>query len=54
MTYNFILILLLLLSNDIELNPGPLRNLQISHLKVRSIRNKLDIIDNELAESDII
>ena len=52
--FNLLLKILLLLCNDIEQNPGPLCNLNISHLNVRSLRNKLDIIDNELSENDIL
>ncbi|XP_021350920.1 uncharacterized protein LOC110462782 [Mizuhopecten yessoensis] len=46
--------ILLISCNDIELNPGPLRNLEISHLNIRSLRNKTDIVETELNKSDII
>ena len=45
---------LLFCCNDIELNPGPLCNLQISHLNIRSLRNKIDIVEAELNENDIV
>lgn len=39
---------------DIALNPGPMDDLQITHLNVRSLRNKTDILESELQTSDII
>ena len=53
--YSVILRFLLLLSGDIELNPGPDSNCSLSvlHLNVRSIRNKLDYIKN-LCDFDIL
>ena len=48
------LLFILLLNNDIESNPGPLCNLDITHLNVRSLRNKIDIIDSELSHSTIL
>ena len=40
----FIILLLILLSNDVELNPGPTKEgeLSIFHLNTRSMRHKLD------------
>lgn len=46
--------LLLYLCNDVELNPGPHCNLEISHLNVRSLRNKIDMIESELYDKDIL
>jgi hypothetical protein len=44
----FIILLLILLSNDVELNPGPTTEgeLSIFHLNTRSMRHKLDYIEN--------
>ena len=53
-SYSLLIASLLLLSNDIELNPGPLCNLGITHLNVRSLRNKIDVIDSELSHCNIL
>jgi len=46
---------LLLLSGDIELNPGPdYKALSVLHLNVRSIRNKLDYVTSNLCNFDIL
>jgi len=46
---------LLLLSGDIELNPGPdYKALSVLHLNVRSIRNKLDYVASNLCNFDIL
>ncbi|XP_021351654.1 uncharacterized protein LOC110465005 [Mizuhopecten yessoensis] len=45
---------LLIKCMDVELNPGPLQNVEIVHLNVRSIRNKIDVIEAQLHDSDII
>jgi len=45
----------LLLSGDIELNPGPdYKALSVLHLNVRSIRNKLDYVASNLCNFDIL
>ena len=53
--------LLLLLSGDVELNPGPDLNtnddlgaLPLIHLNIRSIRHKLDYIFETLSDYDIL
>ena len=55
--------MLLFISGNVHLNPGPLTNesnchylgdLSFVHLNVRSIRNKLDIISSELSNYDIL
>ena len=51
--------LLLMLSNDIEPNPGPvtsttIRELSIIHLNAGSMRNKMDVISIETSKYDII
>ena len=60
---NFIhvIALLLLLSGDVELNPGPdfdtnddLGALSLIHLNIRSIRHKLDYIFETLSDYDIL
>ncbi len=49
---------ILLLSGDIETNPGPVDNikqcLSIIHQNIRSVRNKLDYIKDNLTDFDII
>lgn len=58
--YFVFLCLLMILAGDIELNPGPLRNiccmdyLSFFHLNVRSIRRKIDYIKNHFLNFDII
>ncbi|MCG8113297.1 MAG: endonuclease/exonuclease/phosphatase family protein, partial [Candidatus Thiodiazotropha taylori] len=55
--FNFILLLLVLEAYDVEVNPGPENNisdLSILHLNIRSIRNKLDFINNNLLDFDIL
>jgi hypothetical protein len=44
----FIILLLILLTNDVELNPGPTTEgeLSIFHLNTRSMRHKLDYIES--------
>lgn len=39
---------------DVEKNPGPLRSLDIACLNIRSVRKKLDVIEAELNNKDII
>jgi hypothetical protein len=48
--------LLILLSNDVELNPGPTKKgeLSVFHLNTRSMRLKLDYIESICNEADII
>ena len=52
----FVILLLILLSNDVEQNPGPPLEgeLSIFHLNARSMRHKLDYIDSVCNEADII
>jgi hypothetical protein len=52
----FIILLLILLSNDVELNPGPTKEgeLTIFYLNTRSMRHKLDYIESICNEADII
>ena len=47
---------LLLLSGDIETNPGPLSptDLQVMHINICSIRNKIDIMEAEYNHLDVI
>ena len=40
--------------NDIESNPRPLHNLNLVHLNVRSLRNKIPMIEAEFENIDII
>ncbi|PJE77993.1 hypothetical protein CI610_03077 [invertebrate metagenome] len=50
-----ILILLLLQHMDIESNPGPVEGeLSVFHLNIRSVRNKLEYIENIAGEYDVI
>ena len=50
-----LLTLLLLLSGDIESNPGPTENcLSIIHSNIRSIRNKIEFIKNHLLDFDVL
>ena len=55
-----LLILILLLSGDIEVNPGPMTRsdtsgiLSILHLNVRSIRNKLEYVFDYFSDHDIM
>ena len=46
--------ILIYISHDVEVNPGPLCSLEISHLNVRSLRNKIDIVETELNNNDIL
>ena len=57
--YFFILIMLLLLSGDIETNPGPntsngVSSLAIYHQNIRSIRNKMEYISDNWIDFDIL
>lgn len=53
--YSFLLMsILITLDGDIECNPGPLCSLDVAHLNICSIRNKLDIIETEFRDKDII
>ena len=50
---------LILLSGDIETNPGPIpqkdeNSLQIFHLNIRSFRNKRSFLSEYLSEYDIV
>ena len=54
MAYTF-LSLLLLVCGDIESNPGPSEHcLSIIHSNIRSVRNKLDFIKNNLLDFDAL
>ena len=47
--------MLLLLSGDVESNPGPIEHcLSIIHSNIRSIRNKLEFIKNTLVDFDVL
>ena len=54
------LLIIILLSGDIESNPGPmfadenLKLISIAHLNVRSIRNKLELLFTDLSDHDIL
>ena len=52
----FTMLLLLLQSGDIETNPGPdnLHELSILHLNIRSIRNNIDFIMDNLLDFNIL
>ena len=53
--YLFLLLLLLILDNDIHQIPGPNTNeLSVFHLNSRSVRNKLEYIENIASEFFII
>lgn len=53
--FSVILLLLLLVFMDIESNPGPNSGeLSVFHLNVRSIRNKLDYIEDIAGEYDVL
>ena len=57
MFFQIVLILLLLETGDIEMNPGPHINnnsLSILHSNIRSIRNKLDYITENFLDFDIL
>ena len=55
---------LLYVSGDVHLNPGPPTlqnashllndNLSLLHLNIRSIRNKIDLIESEFSNHDIL
>ena len=47
---------LLLLSGDIETNPGPpsLTDLLVMHININSIRNKIDLMEAEYGHFDVI
>ena len=47
---------LLIMSGDIELNPGPksISELRVIHINTRSLRNKTDLIDAEYQDIDIL
>ena len=47
--------MLLLLSGDVESNPGPIEHcLSIIHSNIRRIRNKLEFIKNTLVDFDVL
>ena len=51
--------LLLQTAGDIHLNPGPLcrvqpKELSIIHINARSLRRKLDLLDSEVTDHDVI
>ena len=54
------LLIIILLSGDIESNPGPmfadenLKVISIAHLNIRSIRNKLELLFTDLSDHDIL
>ena len=55
----FLMVILLLLANDIKLNPGPQyqapsRELTLLHLNVGSLRYKLDAVETETNTCDIV
>ncbi|CAG2226266.1 unnamed protein product [Mytilus edulis] len=51
----FVILLLIMLSNDVEVNPGPLGGFfSIFHLNIRSMRNKVDYVENISNEADVI
>ena len=55
--FNFLLSLLLIIALDIELNPGPqhaIADLSVTHLNIRSIRNKLDYIKDNFLDFNIL
>ena len=52
-------LLLLILANDIEVNPGPptqyaAKEMTVIHLNAGSIRNKIDIVSTETSKYDIV
>lgn len=53
--YTVILLMLLLMCMDVESDPGPTINeLSIFHLNIRSVRNKLDYIEDIASDYNII
>ena len=47
--------MLLIMSGDVESNPGPIEHcLSIIHSNIRSIRNKLEFIKNNLLDFDVL
>jgi len=53
--FSVILLMLLLQHMDVESNPGPrLGELSIFHLNIRSVRHKLDYIEDIVDEYDIV
>ena len=46
--------LLLQTAGDIHLNPGQPKELSIIHINARSLRRKLDLLDSEVTDHDII
>lgn len=43
-----------MLSGDVEKNPGPVAGLTLLHLNIRSLRNKLDVLETHSHDADII
>ena len=60
LNYCLTLKITILLSGDIESNPGPvsadgyLKEINVVHLNVRSIRTKLELIFNDFSDHDIL
>lgn len=55
--FSFFCKLLLLISGDIELNPGPINSsdtLSVIHVNARSLRNKIDLFEAECNDFDIV
>ena len=55
--FYFLLSLLLIIALDIELNPGPqhaIADLSVTHLNIRSIRNKFDYIIENFLDFNIL
>ena len=55
--FYFLLSLLLIIAFDIELNPGPqhaIADLSVTHLNIRSIRNKLNYIKDNFLDFNIL
>ena len=55
--FHFILLLILLEANNIESNPGPLKesqSLSVLHTNIRSVRNKIDYIVDSFIDFDIL
>ena len=57
--FTFVIFLLVVLSGDVEINPGPSTDIQTSslsivHLNIRSIRNKIEFIKDSYLDYDIL
>lgn len=52
--FQLLLLLLIIICMDVEKNPGPITDLQVFNWNIRSIRNKIDILDDIASECHIL